>query len=60
MSEPDRSRDEVVLAVLKLVDGYLAKQPPLTLTTDGQGVMTWAELRQQVHGAYLLMERGTS
>jgi hypothetical protein len=54
----ERTRDEVVQAVLKLADGYLAKQPADTLISDGNGVMTWGELRQHVHGAYLLMERG--
>lgn len=37
--------------VLRLVDGYLAKQDPNELTTDGRGLMTWGEIRQHVQAA---------
>lgn len=53
----ERTRDEIVRDVLKLVDGYLSKLPQERLTSDGRGVMTWAELREHVRGAAQLMER---
>ncbi len=47
---------EIIRDVLTLVDGYLAQQPPDTLTSDGQGVMTWAELREHIAGAKALLK----
>lgn len=40
--------------VLKLVDGYLAKQQQGTLISNGRGMMTFAELRQHIKGALSL------
>ena len=43
-----------VRRVLSLLDGYLAKQDPHELTTDGCGLATWAELRAHVRCALRL------
>jgi hypothetical protein len=40
--------------VLRLVDGYLAKQDQDKLTTDGRGLMTWGEIRHHVRSAAAL------
>lgn len=53
----ERTRDEIVRDVLRLVEGYLSRLPQTTLTSDGRGVMTWGELHEQVRAAAELMER---
>lgn len=47
---------EAVKRVLKLVDGFLAKLPQDTLTTDGEGLLTWGELRLHVQAASRILE----
>lgn len=44
-----------VRRVLRMVDGYLARQPQDTLLTDGRGLMTWGEIRLHVRGARKLL-----
>ncbi len=39
--------------VLRLVDGYLAKQPD-ALTSDGKGLMTLGDIRHHIQGALSL------
>lgn len=34
--------------VLRLADGYLAKQKQELLVTDGSGLMTWGDIRQHI------------
>lgn len=55
MSTDTRTPTRIVRDVLTLVDGYLATQPQDALTTDGRGLMTWAELRQHLAGAKALL-----
>jgi hypothetical protein len=45
--------------VLRMVDGFLSKQPQDTLTTDGVGLMTWGEIRLHVQSAADLKVRRT-
>lgn len=40
-----------VRRVLRMVDGFLACQPQDALTTDGNGLMTWREIRQHIAAA---------
>lgn len=44
--------------VLRLVDGYLAKQPQRVLQTDGRGWMTWAEVRYHIKLALSMKTKG--
>ena len=43
--------------VLRLVDGYLARQEQNALITDGRGLMTWGEIRHHVVSASKLRVR---
>lgn len=40
--------------VLRLIDRVLALQNEYALTTDGRGLITWAELRRHVRAAIAL------
>ena len=46
-----RVSEQLALAsmrTLKMIDDYLAKQNQHELTTDGNGLMTWGEMRQHI------------
>lgn len=40
--------------VLRLARGYIRKQRPDTLITDGKGLMTWEEVCHHIRGAIAL------
>lgn len=47
----DRRHIAVLRRVLRLVDGYLARQDQDVLLTDGRGLMTWGEIRNHIEAA---------
>lgn len=53
-------REALVISrrVLRLVRGYIRRQPPQLLITDGRGLMTWEEVLYHVRGALALRVKG--
>ena len=45
--------------VLRLARGYIRKQKPDLLITDGKGLMTWEEVCYHIRGALALRVKGS-
>ena len=48
MRRTDEELREATNRLLKMIDGYLAKEDQDSLRTDGSGLMTYAEIRQHI------------
>lgn len=50
----EREALQISRRVLRLARGYIRKQPPTLLITDGKGLMTWEEVLYHIRGALAL------
>lgn len=50
----EREALKISRRVLRFARGYIRKQKPDLLITDGKGLMTWAEVNYHIRGALAL------